>query len=959
MCALGLLSAMTACQNYETAAGDPMKSRIYTLDNGLKVYMTVNKEEPRIQTYIAVRSGGKNDPHETTGLAHYFEHLMFKGTEQFGTSNFEAEKPMLDEIERLFEEYRSLTDPAERNAMYKKIDSVSYEASKYAIPNEYDKLMGMIGARGTNAWTSQDETVFTEDIPSNQVENWAKIQADRFRNNVIRGFHTELEAVYEEKNMSLTRDNSKLFEALQNGLFPHHPYGNQTVLGTQEQLKNPSITNIKNYYKTYYVPNNVAICLSGDFDPAKTLKIIEKYFGSWEPNPNIPKLEYPQEEPITTPIVKNVYGPQAEAIALAWRLPGSRDLKTTAVADIAGSILSNGQAGLIDVNINQQQKAMFIEATANPQPDYSLFLAYGMPKQGQTLEEVRDLTLEQIAKLSTGEFDESLITSTVNNIRLRKMRNLESNAVRANMFVDAFIAEIPWKDACHDIERYSQVTKQDIMDFAAKYLSPESYVLVNKLQGEDKTIQKMVAPPITPIETNRDKSSAFLEDVKNSEVKPIEPKFVDFSKDMSKAEFAKGVELLYKKNELNDIASVQFIWNTGIVDDPTVSTAFDYIAYLGTPSISAAEIGAKMYSLGCSYRLTANDYHTSISVSGLSENLPEAVKLVEDLVANAQGNDEILSNLKSDLLKMRTDAKSNQSSCFNALVDYLQLGPEYIKATTMTDAQIASLTSEELLQKARNITQKGHRILYYGPWSESKARTELAACHKIGEDPEVLVEKFTNYAPVSESKVLLAPYVANNFYYMQYFNLPMEFAPANSVEINLFNNYFGAGMNGIVFQEMREARGLAYSAYAYLGSPSFLKQDYSFYAYIASQNDKLKSAVEAFDLIINDMPESEKAFAVAKDGLLSQLRTKRINGSSVLSSYMACERLGMSEPIDKLMFETLSNMTLEDVKATQQKYVANRKYAYGILGDAAQLDMAFLRTLGPVQKLSLEDIFGY
>ena len=223
-------AAFTSCDRCERVKGDPMKSLVYTLDNGLKVYMTVNKEEPRIQTYIAVRSGGKNDPHETTGLAHYFEHLMFKGSEQFGTSDYAAEKPLLDEIERLFEEYRTITDPAERLEMYRRIDSVSYEASKIAIPNEYDKLMGMIGARGTNAWTSQDETVYTEDIPSNQLENWAIVQADRFRHNVIRGFHTELEAVYEEKNMSLTSDTEKLFEALQAGLFKNHPYGTQTVL---------------------------------------------------------------------------------------------------------------------------------------------------------------------------------------------------------------------------------------------------------------------------------------------------------------------------------------------------------------------------------------------------------------------------------------------------------------------------------------------------------------------------------------------------------------------------------------------------------------------------------------------------------------------------------------------------------------------------------------------------------
>ena len=216
--------AETSPFKYESVPNDPLKARIYTLDNGLKVYMTVNKETPRIQTYIAVRVGGKNDPAETTGLAHYFEHLMFKGTQRFGTQNYEQEKPMLDQIEQLFEVYRKTTDEAERQAIYHQIDSVSYEASKLAIPNEYDKLMSAIGATGTNAYTGFDQTVYVEDIPSNQIDNWAKIQADRFENNVIRGFHTELETVYEEKNMSLTSDGRKVYEAVLTALFPDHPY---------------------------------------------------------------------------------------------------------------------------------------------------------------------------------------------------------------------------------------------------------------------------------------------------------------------------------------------------------------------------------------------------------------------------------------------------------------------------------------------------------------------------------------------------------------------------------------------------------------------------------------------------------------------------------------------------------------------------------------------------------------
>ena len=316
--AIMALAASCSQYRYETVANDPLGTKIYTLDNGLKVYMSVNKETPRIQTYIAVKVGGKNDPSETTGLAHYFEHLMFKGTEQFGTSDYAAEKPMLDEIESLFEVYRKTSDETERNSIYRRIDSISYEASKLAIPNEYDKLMSLIGAGGTNAFTSQDMTVYVEDIPSNQIENWARIEADRFKHPVIRGFHTELETIYEEKNMSLTQDSRKIWEALDAALFPNHPYGTQTVLGTQEHLKNPSITNVKNYHRTWYVPNNMAICLSGDFDPDKMVEVIEKYFGDMQPNPELPVLDFKQEEPIESPVVREVSGPEAENIMIGW-----------------------------------------------------------------------------------------------------------------------------------------------------------------------------------------------------------------------------------------------------------------------------------------------------------------------------------------------------------------------------------------------------------------------------------------------------------------------------------------------------------------------------------------------------------------------------------------------------------------------------------------------------------------
>ncbi len=959
LAAVSLLLATVACGRYETVKGDPLKTQIYTLDNGMKIFMTVNKEQPRIQTYMAVKVGSKNDPSETTGLAHYFEHLMFKGTEHFGTVDYAAEKPMLDEIEQLFEVYRQTTDEAQRQAIYHRIDSVSYEASKLAIPNEYDKLMAIIGADGTNAWTSSDETVYTEDIPSNQIDNWARIQADRFRHGVIRGFHTELETIYEEKNMSLTQDSRKLWEAVDQALFPHHPYGNQTTLGSQEHLKNPSITNVKRYHDQYYVPNNIAVCVSGDFDPKEMVAAIEKYFGDWEPNPDIPKLQFEPEAPITEPIVREVYGLEAENLAVAWRLPAPSDLKTAAVAEIAGSILYNQQAGLMDLDVNQQQKALFVYGGYEAMADYAYFLGMGSPKEGQTLEEVRDLILEEVAKLRSGDFDEALLSASVNNTKLNQMRRLEDNSYRARYYVEAFINGIPWKDACKSIERMAAVTKEDVVAFANEYLGENAYAVVYKRQGEDKTVQKVSAPKITPIVTNRDQTSAFLTEIQNSVVKPIEPVFVDFSKDMSKFSLTEGADVLYKKNEMNDVFDVQVVYNRGTQQDPALDLAMDYLSYLGTPDMSAEQMAAKMYDLACSYSAGAGSNQSSFRVVGLSENMGEAMRLVENLVQNAVPDEAILANLKADVLKDRADAKKSQGSCFDALEYYFIYGPEFIKSTTLSNEALMALTSEELLGKVREVFDLGHEILYYGPMSENEVKATLKDAHYVAEGAKPVPEEYPAQMPTPSDCVVMAQYDAAQIYYIQYSNRGETFDASKAGDIALYNEYFGGGMNTIVFQEMREARGLAYSAQAYLSAPSFKDDNYSFMAFIATQNDKMRTAIEAFDEIINDMPESEAAFAVAKEALLGRLRTQRLTGMDVLRSYVSCRRLGLSEPTHRAVFEKAQNATLADVVATQQEWIKGRHYTYAILGDIKDLDTKFLATLGPVKVVSLEEIFGY
>lgn len=943
---------------FESVPGDPMNARIYTLDNGLKVYMTVNKDQPRIQTYIAVKAGGKNDPAETTGLAHYFEHLMFKGTESFGTQNYELEKPMLDEIESLFEIYRKTTDEVERAAIYHRIDSVSYEASKVAIPNEYDKLMSAIGANGTNAYTANDMTVFVEDIPSNEVENWARIQADRFQYPVIRGFHTELETVYEEKNMSLTKDSRKVFEQMMASLFPEHPYGTQTVLGTQENLKNPSITNIKNFFKQWYVPNNMAICLSGDFDPDKMIGTINQYFGKMPSAPDLPKLNFAPEQPIEAAIVKEVVGPEAASVSLGWRFPGAATPEAE-LLNLLSSVLYNGQAGLIDLDINQQQRMLGAVAYPILLADYSMFLMQGNPKAGQTLEEARDILLAEIDKLKKGEFDEALLAATINNSKKNIQKSLESNEDRADWFVQSFINGSAWADEVASLDRMSKITKQQLVDFANTNFK-DNYAVIYKRQGKDENVKKMNKPAITPIVMNRDTASRFLKEIQRTHVLPIEPVFVDFSTDMQHGKAKSDVPVLYKKNTTNDLFSLTYVFEKGNNEDRYLGTAAQYLDYLGTSKLSPEQVKQEFYKLAGEYSIRPSSDRTFVTIEGLSENMGATVELFESLLADAQANPQVLEMMKADILKSRADRKLSQQANFQMLMQYGLYGPKSPATNVFSAAELQQLNPDGLLAHLRELNNFEHTILYYGPKSKEEAITEINRYHRVpGTLTKVDKKDPFQYRETPASQVVLAPYDAAQIYMAALSNRGEKFDLAVYPTATLYNEYFGGGMNSIVFQELREARGLAYSAGAGLNQPSRLDRPYVYTTFIATQNDKMGDVLVAFDEIINHMPESESAFNLAKEALLARLRTERITGSEIFDAYLSAQDLGLDMDSRKILFDEVQKLTLENVKLFQEKWVKGRTYTYCILGNEKDLDLSKLSAYGPIMRVTTEEIFGY
>ncbi len=942
---------------YESVKGDPLNARIYTLDNGLKVYLSVYKDAPRIQTYIAVKAGSKSDPADATGLAHYLEHMLFKGTDKYGSLDYVKEKPELDKIENLYEVYRNTHDEGKRKDLYHQIDSISGVAAKYAIANEYDKMLGAIGAKGTNAFTSFEQTVYVNDIPSNQLEKWLTIEAERFRNPVLRIFHTELEAVYEEKNRALDSDGRKVYETMFSSLFPHNNYGTQTTIGTIDHLKNPSIKKIKAYYETYYVPNNMAVCLSGDFDFDQTIRLIDSRFGTMK-SKTVPPYIPGKEEPISKPITKDVFGPDAESVLLAYRT-GGRNTPDADLATLVSKVLYNGTAGLLDLNLNQQQKVISASAFPYILKDYGVFLLDANAKEGQTLEQAKDLLLEQIAKVKKGEFPEWMLKAIVNDIKLQETKEYENNNSRAMSLVDAFVNETPWENVVNTNKRLAAITKEQVVAWANANLK-DNYVVIYKRTGEDKTIQKVVKPAITPVEVNRDAQSPFLKSIVSAPAPAIEPVFLDYQKDITQSKSAVGAPIYALQNKENNLFSLYYVFEMGKNNDKKLSLAVEYLNFLGTSKLSNEQLKQEFYKLGCSYNVFTDEDRLYISLEGLNDNFETALSLFEELLKAPKADAEALNNLVSSILKQREDDKLSKAKIlWSAMYNYAVYGSKSPFTNILSASELKAVNPAELVQKITELTSYQHDIYYYGPLTTNLLSSKIDALHKPATPlkPLPAATVFTELEN-KQTEVYMIDYDMKQAEILL-LSKDDKYSKNNIPVITLFNEYFGGGMGSIVFQTMRESKALAYSVFSSYRTPK--SKDKSFYdlAYIGTQSDKLPEAMKGMLDLMNNLPESQNMFQNAKKSVEEKIRTERITKSDILFNYMNAKKMGNNYDIRKDVFTAVPGMKFEDIKSFQQAHFKDKKYNIMVLGNKNSLDIKTLESYGKVNYLKLEDIFGY
>lgn len=943
---------------YRYVTNDPMNTRFYTLKNGLTVALSPNKKEPRIAVRIAVRAGSNTDPKDHTGLAHYLEHLLFKGTDKFGSLDWVKEKTYLDKIDELYEQYNSTTDPDKRKAIYRTIDTVSGIAAQYAIANEYDKMMASIGSQATNAHTWVEETVYHENIPSNAIDKFLTVQSERFRNPIFRIFHTELEAVYEEKNRSLDNDAWKIQDAMHYLIFPTHNYGQQSTIGTIEHLKNPSLKAIRDYYYKFYVPNNIAVIMAGDFNPDELVKEIDAAFSYMKPKP-VESYKGPVEQPIKGPIVKDLYGPSAETMRIVYRI-GAANTRDADLAIITSSILSNGKAGLLDLNLNKQQKVLSAGAGTRQYMDYGIFVLLGTPKQGQTLEQVKDILLEQIDKLKKGEFEESLIKAIVANYKLSQIQAQEDNTNRVTDIVDEFIKNrgVDWDKNVAILDEIEKISKKEIVDFANRFFTNENYAVIYKRKGEDKSIVKVEKPPITPVETNAGKQSDFVKMVTKDPLPSIQPVWVDYNKDIQKGK-AGNAEVLYVPNKSNSLFRLNYYFNQGSYNNKMLPIALQYLQFLGTDKYSTEDVTKQFYNLAASFSANAGTEETTVTISGLQENFDKAVNLFEHLLRNCKPDEAALTALKDRMLKARANNLTNKQVIAQAVRNYALYGENNPFNYVLTNAEIQALKADDLVNLLHTLPNYKHDVLYYGPSPLAKLSADITKLHNMPKtwtpNPKAVVFKPLKQA---NNTVLFTDYdaVQSEIYWVKDLG---QYDPKKSATISIYNNYFGGGMGSVVFQTIRESKALAYSTFAVVQTPVKKEDDYTFIGYVGSQADKMNDAIVSMNELLKDLPLTEQNFENAIKSQKKDIETQRITKDDILFNYISAKRRGLNEDIRKSVYTDLNKLTLNDIAAYHRQQFHGQPFTYTVIASEKRINIDDLKKYGEVKKLNVDELFGY
>jgi predicted Zn-dependent peptidase len=928
--------------------GDAMGVTVHRLDNGLTVYISTDRQKPRLDAWIAVRTGSRNDPSSSTGLAHYLEHMLFKGTDEYGTLDLAAEREHIDAIERLYAELRD-ADEARRVAIFAEIDQHTQATAAYAIPNEFDRMYAKLGVEGVNAFTSDEITAYVADVPSNRFEAWAQVEGERFADPVFRLFYPELEAVYEEKNLSIDSPSDRVWETLLLALFPTHPYGTQPTIGVTEHLKSPAYADMVEYFGDWYVPNNMAVVLAGDIDAERALPVLEATLGRWQPR----MLEAPAAaslEPIRGRVVREVVAEAEQTITMAWRTVPIRHEDEPAL-EVLDWLTDNSRSGLLNVELELTQRVQDAGSWVTSLNEAGYFGLRATLQQGQTHAEVEALLMGIVAKLKAGEFtDAEIETIKLHQVMGDKYR-LESNGARVSRMAESFIARASWGEVLQREQRLRDVTREDVIRVANTYLGDDRVVVERK--SGTQALPNISKPSITPIEIDTTRLSPFAADILALPVTPLEPEWLRAGQHYTQIELPAG-PLIAAGNPRNDLFSLSYRFERGHRKDEMLCVALELLEHSGSGKTSAADLQKQLFALGTSVGFRCDADSSYVDISGIDRNLGQSVALVESWIRHPNFDAATLAGLHTNLISARKDELDDPDSLGGLLGDYAYYGKDSPSLAEPSNAELEQLNPKRLSKLLAGYPDYQHRTLYFGPRAAAEVAPLVAFGDKHGDPGPAHVRRFRAsegvtiyflHKDVAKSAISVA---------IPQGKQPRALRPVASY----FAQYLSGGMSSLIFQEIREARALAYYSYASVSTGMSPDDEWALVGGLGTQADKTAGALTVYLELLRERPIDPTRLGHTLESLDAQYRSSRVDPRWVTWWVDYWGRRGELEDPRPAEWAEIQKLSAQDISAFARSY-ADRPVLVSIVGDRSRVDLDALAKLGTVVEVQAADLVSY
>ena len=949
-----------ACCSYQSQAEDlnALKVKEYRLENGLTVWLNEDHSQPKVFGAVVVKAGAKDCP--DTGIAHYFEHMMFKGTDRIGTLDYESEKVLLDSIAMKYDELAMTEDTAARARLQKEINELSIRSSEYVIPNEFNRLINRFGGSGLNAATSYDATIYFNTFSPQYMVQWAEINSERLINPVFRLFQSELETVYEEKNMYGDFIGGQVMDTLMARYFGPHPYA-YPIIGSTKNLKNPRLTEMHKFFEDYYVASNMALILSGDFDAQQVMPILEKAFSRIRSG-NAPKQEKVMLPPFNGRETMKVKFPIPFIKAMGLGFRGvSANHEDQVALNIAVNLLNNSNGtGYLD-KLMVEHKLMGALAINESMNEAGILAVAIMPKLLiQSYSSAEKMVWDEINRVKNGDFSDEMFNSLKLEQKRQYASSLENIDSRATIMMNLFSQGKSWNDYLNEVARIESITKEDVVRVAQKYFS-NNYLCVTKSTGKypKDNLPKPAFSPVVP--RNADASSSYAKQLEKIPEQQVAPRIIDFEKDVKTSKLTPLVTLYTTPNPLNDIFTLNISYGIGALEQPELMQLTNYLQLLGTESVSFEQFRSRLQSIGSTLAFDVTPDAFVMKVTGFDNHIDETMELVGDFIRHAKADDKKLRQIVDDAKVSEKAFFKSGDNVASALLEQVKYGDQSRYLRKLSLSQIKKLKGKDML------------AIY------DKVRSVQCDLHYCGTLPvEKVIGTIRQHLPLERTTV-----ASNSPYYreLKQYDRPTVFFidmpdmaqsivygyvkgdpvddKASRHASRLFSVYFGGDMSSLMFQEIREFRSFAYRTSGRYQLPNHAHKGTagSFTAMLSTQSDKTLDALGVLDSLIREMPLKPERMEAVKQTLVNRINNDYPPFRNLSEKVASARMEGFDRDPAEEFLRDIATMDMQDISRFYREQISGRPVVYVIAGNRKHIDMKKLAKYGTIIKVKKKDIY--